>query len=72
MTEHRYNELAELQDWRCAICQKRTERPLHVDHDHHSKKVRGLLCLNCNMKLGVYEQFHKLAEEYLARTPDGQ
>jgi hypothetical protein len=34
----------------CAICQ--TAPAVHVDHDHQTNKVRGLLCFRCNAALG--------------------
>jgi hypothetical protein len=34
----------------CAICQ--TAPAAHVDHDHQTDKVRGLLCFRCNAALG--------------------
>jgi hypothetical protein len=34
----------------CAICQ--TAPAAHVDHDHESGTVRGLLCFRCNAALG--------------------
>jgi hypothetical protein len=34
----------------CAICQ--TGPAVHVDHDHRSGRVRGLLCFRCNAAIG--------------------
>jgi hypothetical protein len=44
----------------CAICKRLTKnpgkgKPLVVDHDHLTGKVRGLLCHNCNLTLGKFE-----------------
>ena len=59
----------------CAICE--TVLPvggrtgLHVDHDHVTGKVRGILCMNCNMGIGKFhdssERLRKAAG-YLERT----
>lgn len=48
-----YQKLAEGQEGKCALCLK--ERPLVIDHDHLTKKVRGLLCNTCNLSLGMFE-----------------
>ncbi len=43
--------LIERQGGLCAVCRKRP--PTQVDHDHHTGKVRGILCLKCNAGLGA-------------------
>lgn len=43
------------QDGKCSICERAlmlTSRGCHVDHDHKSGQVRGLLCHGCNTSLG--------------------
>jgi hypothetical protein len=50
-----YNKMFNDQNGCCAICgthQTNFEKSLAVDHCHSSRKVRGLLCTNCNLMLG--------------------
>ena len=35
----------------CAICSQ--PNPVCIDHDHNTKKVRGLLCKKCNTGIGM-------------------
>lgn len=45
-----YDRMFAEQDGKCAICLR--ERKLIIDHDHKTKKVRGLLCHACNTAIG--------------------
>ncbi len=36
----------------CAICKER--EPEHIDHDHETGELRGVLCFNCNRALGYF------------------
>ncbi len=67
-----FNERLDEQNGGCAICG--TTEPggkwknFHVDHNHETRKVRGLLCNSCNVTLGVVkEDIHTLKSmiEYL-------
>lgn len=47
-----YEALLASQDGHCALCPTRPKtRRLHVDHDHATGEVRGLLCYACNRTL---------------------
>jgi Recombination endonuclease VII len=69
---------------RCSICDRTPEemggmiRELAVDHNHRSRKVRGLLCHQCNAGIGLfnddperlrmaayYIEFHDAADEII-------
>lgn len=41
--------MIEAQGGTCATCDG---KPEHVDHDHRTGRVRGVLCFNCNQALG--------------------
>ena len=67
-----YEAMLKEQNNVCAICYKPDicNRDLAVDHCHNTKKVRGLLCTNCNMALGKFQddlQIIQKAVEYLTR-----
>lgn len=49
ITQRQYITMLGLQIGCCAICRRPPKRQnLHVDHDHQTKRVRGLLCFRCN------------------------
>jgi hypothetical protein len=57
----------------CAICRLpfRTRKEMHIDHDHSTGVVRGILCKHCNTGLGLFkDKIDNLivAIEYLKRS----
>lgn len=56
LTPEGYEALFEAQSGLCAICRRDDGQTkhgmLHVDHDHDSGRVRGLLCSTCNTGIG--------------------
>ena len=70
-----YRRMLEEQGGGCAICNATSSdnrgHRLHVDHDHATGKVRGLLCKACNTALGNFKDNTDLmakAIEYLERN----
>lgn len=55
-------EMLTAQEGLCPVC--RTRPPEHVDHDHETGRVRGILCFACNGALGQFEE----NLEWLARA----
>lgn len=49
-------ELHDVQRYRCGICGSKDsgtkQGGFHIDHNHITQKVRGLLCHQCNLMLG--------------------
>lgn len=71
-----YERMLAEQGGGCAICARTPDeegRRLHVDHDHETGLVRGLLCGNCNRGIGYLGDSHERissAADYLARASD--
>jgi hypothetical protein len=60
----------EQQEGLCACCFKELDfsNKTHVEHNHTTKEVRGLVCARCNMAIGVVEEGRgMLVEKYLKR-----
>ena len=61
ISEEDYDLLLIKQDFKCAICGEFSNATgknarLHVDHDHRTGEVRGLLCYGCNIAIGFLEE----------------
>lgn len=55
LSVEQYFILFKQQRGRCALCKKVSEsRRLAVDHNHITKRVRGLLCFSCNYRTGWF------------------
>ena len=74
ITNQDYEQMLENQGFCCAGCglhQNILEKKLHVDHNHVTGRVRGLLCGNCNRALGlVKDNLETLVrlQEYLEKS----
>ena len=65
-------ELIRAQGGVCAVC--REHAPEHVDHDHATGKVRGVLCFGCNGGLGQFQDnvdWMARAIDYIRSHRDG-
>lgn len=55
ITKQEYEVLLQNSGNRCGICAKPFKVTPHIDHDHTSGKVRGLLCGSCNRGIGYLQ-----------------
>jgi hypothetical protein len=63
-----FNRMVEEQNNCCAICGEKFTKTPHVDHDHETRRIRRLLCLQCNSGLGQFRDNEELlikAADYL-------
>lgn len=72
----KWDLMFKMQFGKCKICKSKREYRLHVDHDHKTGRVRGLLCIRCNKRLlgrGLeIPALHRAAAEYLESDFDGR
>lgn len=72
--------MLEKQKGLCAICNKPETKtharskevmPLSVDHCHATNRVRGLLCSQCNLMLGLAEDDIAKLQQAIGYLSDG-
>ena len=55
LTEEQVIEMHNKQEGLCAICGSTISKcNQHIDHDHKTGKIRGLLCSRCNHAIGYF------------------
>jgi hypothetical protein len=51
ITTSQYTTILKSQGGKCGVCKRparQFKKRLAVDHDHKTKRIRGLLCIHCN------------------------
>jgi hypothetical protein len=66
-----FKQMKDEQNNKCAICDIvfENEKHTHLDHDHATNKIRGILCNHCNRGLGAFKDSIQLltkAIEYIS------
>ena len=77
ITAEERQEAIDRRDGKCDICGQEPgqhwktpgERVLHIDHDHTTGAIRGMLCGQCNKLLAWYEKNKENANDYLTNPP---
>jgi hypothetical protein len=61
MVRSQYDTLVDSSGGACMACGHRSNvRDLHIDHEHKTGHIRGLLCRSCNQTLGFFKDSSKL------------
>lgn len=55
-------KILEEQGFKCAICGDQIDHSGHVDHNHETGKIRGMLCRMCNPALGGFKDSLEIVE----------
>lgn len=58
ITIEQYDAMMAAQGGGCSLCgrPRREDSSLHVDHDHSTGKIRGILCFCCNNALADFQE----------------
>lgn len=65
-----YNKLLESQNYKCPVCGDVLISP-HLDHNHTTGVIRGILCQRCNMAMGLLKEDIKILNSminYISRS----
>lgn len=69
ITLEQFDCVSKHQNHACLLCfYKNKKYALHVDHCHRTGRIRGLLCMRCNLFLATVERVPKVLKrirEYL-------
>ena len=73
ITLEELEDMIAVRDSRCDICGQKPnpewkrpeDRMLHIDHDHATGEIRGMLCGPCNKALAWHERLGVAADVYL-------
>jgi len=77
MSWQEYQALKAISQGRCGVCSVELEplkaknyRLVHIDHDHATGRVRGIVCHRCNQRLAAIDDSDWLekAQIYIKRT----
>lgn len=81
ITLQQYEQMVQVQNQVCAICKqpesgirRNKKLPFCVDHCHGTGKIRGLLCIRCNLAIGNFDDDVdrlRAAIDYLTRDEPG-
>lgn len=71
--QQEFNRMLKNQGKKCRICLRnpKDKETFHVDHDHDTGEIRGILCSGCNRGLGLLrdnEEIVASALKYLRKT----
>lgn len=66
MTVEQHAALMAQQHNRCACCGDGLLSKHHIDHDHTTGKVRGILCPHCNVGLGSFHDSQDRLQKAIA------
>lgn len=73
ITQEQYIQLLNSQNCKCFICGRLQVKIMHIDHNHKTGEIRGLLCFKCNTALGCVDDKISILKQminYLEKSND--